>query len=720
MFENAMWVCFDGKAEAPLVRKEFSVHDVVSAQIDICGLGIFELYINGRKVSEDVLVPAWTEYEERNQKENYAMSHRIYYLNYDITEYLTEGQNALGIMLGNGWYNQYVHTIAGNMEYGKPKLCFSMCVKGRSGDVLLVSDRSLKWSAGYTYFNNIYYGDKQDLRRYDENWCKAGYDDSKWDNVIEIPAPKAYMEKQACPADRKIRELTPQLIAERGGIRVYDVGENISGWIRLVASGESGSKVIVRYAEECYEDGRLNFTTCGWKGQVQADEYISDGNGRCCEPHFSYHGFRYFELEGEAEDIRAVVVHADVPVTSRFRCDDAVINWLYDSYIRTQLSNMHMGVPSDCPHRERLGYTGDGQLASEAAMLLFDARQFYRKWINDIFDCQDVNTGHVHHTAPAYGTSGGGPGGWGCAIVVVPYHYYKFFGDRSVLVQAYPKMERWIAYMKTRSEDGLVVREEETGWCLGEWCTPDDVKIPEPYVNTYFLIKSLSYMKEIAGILDIPFTYDDLARQAREALIAAFYDKQSNSFAGSVQGSDAFALDLGLGNQEMMERLARRYDDNPSFDTGIFGTYILIKLLFARGYHDTAIKLLSSEREHTFGYMKNHNATTLWERWNGGAYHPEGNSHNHPMFGACVSRLFIDLLGFHIFDEQLEISPVMPKRLNRFEGSVKTARGSFAAAYEKTDEGFRATITIDTDERVIFRYGNTVMELARGSNVITI
>ncbi|MBQ2812111.1 MAG: hypothetical protein IJE63_02565, partial [Clostridia bacterium] len=315
--------------------------------------------------------------------------------------------------------------------------------------------------------------------------------------------------------------------------------------------------------------------------------------------------------------------------------DDEVLQWLFDTYIRTQLSNVHCCVPSDCPHRERLGYTGDGQLACDAAMTCFDAKDMYLKWMQDIADSQDIYGGHVEHTAPFYG-GGGGPGGWGGAIVFVPYTFYKHYGDKEVLKKYYRNMCKYLEYMENHSEESLVVRSEKGGWCLGDWCTPEKMELPEPFVNTYFYIRAMRCVREIAAIIgeNVPVDMDEREERAIRSVYNKYFDNATGSFCNAVQGADAFAVDLGLGDERTYKNVLAKYSALGKFDTGIFGTDILVRILCERGDKDLARKLLTSrDGIGTFNYMREHGATTLWENWDG------ADSHSHPMFGAVIASM---------------------------------------------------------------------------------
>ena len=267
-------------------------------------------------------------------------------------------------------------------------------------------------------------------------------------------------------------------------------------------------------------------------------------------------------------------------------------------------------------------------------MTVFDAEKMYRKWMQDIADCQDIYTGHVQHTAPFYG-GGGGPGGWGGAMVIVPYIFYKHYGDENVLRKYYPNMLMYFDYLDAHSENSLVMTEEAGGWCLGDWCSPKDRNlIPIPFVNTYFYLKTLQMAMEAAEIIgENPELLKARYERIKKAFLDKFYDKKSGTFCNSAEASDAYGYDLGFGNEKTLKAIVDKYEALGEFDCGIFGTDILIRTLCENGYKDLAYKLLTSEKENTFYNMKKHGATTLWENWDG------AHSHSHPMFGAVVKYL---------------------------------------------------------------------------------
>ena len=251
---------------------------------------------------------------------------------------------------------------------------------------------------------------------------------------------------------------------------------------------------------------------------------------------------------------------------------------MYMLFISTQLNNMHGSFPSDCPHRERLGYTGDGQLCAPAAMLMLDCKEFYKKWIQDIIDCQDKLSGHIQHTAPFMG-GGGGPGGWGSAIITVPFAYYKQYGDIEILKQCYDSCFKWIYYLKNHCENGLVTHEEKDGWCLGDWCTREKTVIPESYVNSCYFVKNLLLMEEIAEILGKPQDADcfsALRADAERAIIENFFDPLTHHFEEGVQGADAYAVWCGIGNEKTLDNIIKKYENLGYFDTGFSALVVAI------------------------------------------------------------------------------------------------------------------------------------------------
>lgn len=696
MFGGAQWLGFDGATRTPVVRASFEAHGAVKAEITICGLGYFELYINGQRVSEDLFVPATSDYCHRDIRVNgqpfdETFRHRCYCLKYDVLPYLREGKNELGAALGPGFFAQETWSFDGSVSFGEVRLCYRLALTDALGNTAeTVSGEDARWRQGEVTACDLFRGETHDLNACPRDWMISDY--SGWNRVRILPPMETDYQLQDCPADRVERTVTPMLLWEGPRGKLYDLGENITGWVVLRDRSKKGETIEVRFGEMLDARGQLeSHYTHNQKWQV-----ISDGAGRLLHPRFTWLGFRYFAVMGSADVAYAAVIHTGAAITSSFRSASPVLNWLYEAYVRTQLGNLHGGIPSDCPHLERRGYTGDGQLACETAMLAIDYRATVRKWMRDILDCQDEKTGHVQNTAP-YTRCGGGPGGWDIAIINVPFNYYVQYGDPQPLSEMYEGMTRYLKYLDAHSEGELVVSDRAGEWCLGDWCTPDPIRLPPPFVNTYFKVKALESMEKIDRILGKPENPDWEARRKRacDAIVKNYYDPETHDFAENIQGANAFALDIGLGDGVTLQHFLDRYEQLDGYDTGIFGTELVTRLLGEKGRYDLEYRLLSSEKPCSFGAMMRAGATTLWEYWAECEYQ---RSLNHPMFGAACKQLFYDALGLRQESgsagwRKVKVEPKFMDWLPQAEGHITTPLGRLAVSCRKTL--LRTEITVD-------------------------
>ncbi len=706
IFKNAKWIECSG-SDAPLFRKSFNAVKGEKAEITICGLGFFKLFINGKKVSGDLLVPNTTCYNQRDLKKltfplNDELSYRIYCMKYDISEYLENGENIIAVMLGNGYYNQITRMAEGDVVYGTPKLCY--LIEKESGSV--ISDETTLSHKGFITYNNLYYGEKHDYSLFPQGYEFCGFNADGFAESRVIPAPESEFFIQFSPADKVIRTVNPVLLKDEGETKLYDIGENTVGYA-VFKCPEKGKTIKVNYAEEIYDE--RPYYGMKFEEGYQEEQFITDGTDREYIPHFTWHGFRYFRVNSDVEPLRVDVVHSDCPVTSSFESDNKNLNWLYEAYIRTQLANMHCGIPSDCPHRERLGYTGDGQLCAETAMMMLDSKEFYRKWLYDIADCQCKISGHVQHTAPLMG-GGGGPSGWGGAIIEVPYRFYKMYGDKELLNEFFPKMLHFLEYLESRSENGLVWREEEKGWCLGDWCPPGGrTQIPETYVNTVLYVRFMQQVIESADILgrqDEAAFLPERIEKVKKAIDIAYFSPANHNYCGDVQGASCLAYRCGMGDDDGRKWMIKKYDELGMYDTGIIATEALTGYLFEIGAGQTAFNLMASDKDVSFAYMARNGATTLWENWSG------RDSRNHPMFGAVTKYIFTYLLGIRQPEksagyEKVVISPVFVDGMNFAKGHITTEKGKICVEYVKN--GSKAEIKVFADPAIeaVFEYGNS-------------
>ena len=686
---GATWIAASDREAYPVIRAAFDLKKVpAEAVLHIIGFGGYVAYLNGQRVTEDLFLPLNTDFEKRETPTGEETAHRILCDDYPVTSLLREGKNVLAVLLGNGWYTGVPH----EKPFGDKKLCFRL-FDGADGTPLVLSDLTARWAPSFVTESVFTRGERQDFTAWDERMLTADFDDSAWSSVVEAPAPDSDFYLSDCPRDCVAEVLTPTLLAKDENGALYDAGVNLSGY--PVLQGRGG-QVTVRFSEILAPDGGLE----EFYGHKQFLDYTVGENPCLLYPRFCWIGFRYFYVTGDCEVVAVHKTHADVAVSSAFDSDNETLNWICRAFINTQLCNMHNGIPSDCPQIERRGYTGDGQLACRAVMRTLDAKAFYRKWMNDIADCQDRISGHVQYTAP-YTHSGGGPGGWGCAIVAVPYEYWKMYGDEEPMREMFDGMLEYFRFLEAHSECDLVTSDRAGEWCLGDWCVPHGVILPPPFVNNYFYIKSMTMVIEIARAIGreevIPQLEERIAARKR-VLCAAYYNQKDGDFLGNVQGANAFGLDIGLGDDRAFDHLVAHYEAQTYYDTGIFGTDIVTRLLFERGRGDLAVRLLCAADPHGFGRWMREGSTTLWEYfdyWRNGVT----RSYSHPMFGAVVSYFYEYLLGItqdagEVGYRNVNIRPAMIEGLNRLNGYMTVPCGRIDVAYERTGDAVSLRVSL--------------------------
>lgn len=726
MIENGQWIACPEEAEVPVIRKAFMLEKPEKGCIEITGLGFFTLFINGQRVTEDCFTPALTDYQPRETNRwNYPLfdetTHRILYLTYDLTPYVRDGENVLEVQLAPGWYRQNERACEGKMSFGKQlKAVFAAEFSDADGKKYICSDGTETWTPSEILFSNLYIGEVHDARLLGE---------AQEPRPVEvIEAPESELTLQTCPPDRVIRIIRPKLLGTVNGKQIYDLGENTTIRVRVAATGQAGDKIRLRFAENLDANGEAEFHSTGSyykrpnkQPQIQEDVFICNGKSHTFRSEYVWHACRYIEVEGSFDELTAEVVHTDAAVISEFHSSNEILNWIYDAYLRTQLGNLHNCIPSDCPHRERLGYTGDGQIVAKTAMLTLDMKDVYRKWIRDIMDGQDITSGHIQHTAPLMG-GGGGPGGWGCAMVIIPDEYDKHYDDEAFLAECYPAMQGWIMYLRNHTENDLVVREEPKGWCLGDWATLYPIRIPEPYVNTCYLADALRRMVRIArrlGRTQDARAYEAYGRRVKKAIRDKYYDRGTGSFCGGVQGADVYAVWAEVTEDDRtLKNLAKRYDELGYFDTGFLGTAILVNVLMHNGYEDIAYQLLTNEHTGSYANMKAHGATTLWEHFDGRA------SHNHPMFGGVVQNFFDGFLGIGQAEggvgyRSLIIAPKIPEQMQQASGSTVLPCGEVRVGWQKNNGTLTIRIAIP-DVPAVCRICGETYELRCGDNTITV
>ncbi|MCR5458248.1 MAG: family 78 glycoside hydrolase catalytic domain [Clostridiales bacterium] len=720
--EKSKWITCNTETSVPIIRRCFETSDVQSASIEITGLGYFELYINGRKVSEDRFVPAFTNYCYRDTLSfkfplDHDMDNKVFYLKYDITDYIKNGENLIEIYLGPGFFVQSLGKGEGNVSFSKKTMArYEIELEGKTGKKYIYSDGTETFINSKIRFSNMYKGEVIDSR----------YNDDEPKNVSIVESFETNMVLQTCPTDKVIYTITPEKVRQNGSISIYDCHENITGVARVLSGAPEGSRISLKFSEVIRKDKTLDYFSTGanWtmsdgSKQIQCDEFVTNGHYEWFEPKFVWHGFRYIEVVGDIDAIEVEVIRTDIKVASKFETDNSTLNWIYDAYLRAQMGNYHGCIPSDCPHRERLGYTGDGEGTFVSASMCFDTKELYLKWIDDIFESQDKKSGHIPHTSPLMG-GGGGPGAFGCAAVIVPYEFYKFYGDKEILSWYYSRMKHWIEYLETRSENGLVVREESApeniiSWCfLGDWDAVGNMTLPPVFVNTCYFIDSLTSMIEICRITgheEDKEYYEKLRSEAEIAIRKEFYDEKTGNWAGDEQGANAFAVWCNLDcDGRGLQNLIADYKDRDILNTGFFGTEKLVGQFIESGKVDEIVTLL----EKSFKTMIDSGATTLWERFDG--YY----SQNHHAYGGFVRHFFDGLAGIKQVNgsvgyKDVVISPKLSEKISKIDCSMNIGNGRKISVLA---EGNHVVADIPEGVHAVLDYGGKTQQLAKGINDI--
>ncbi len=720
MFGNARWIGAEpgNDAKSILIRKSFTAKAKSDATLSLIGLGTFEIFINGKRVSDEYFLPLNSEYEDIDCPKGEKLGHRIYATKYSVGEYLLDGENTLAVLLGFGWYTGIELWDEPQKVYGNKKLIYSLDILSAEGErQTVISDGDELYTDAFVLGGHLHIGETHDYRGWRREFLENGCDLKDFKAVsFEKPVNSEYCYT-GCPAD-KIHELVmPIIVYECDEYKIYDAGRNTTGYPIITVDKDEYSEVNIIFSERL-DDSRRELDSLHI--HKQAFSAIANRGAGDIHPHFTWYAYRFFKVVGDATVKCCAVIHSDIKVNSYFESSSPVLNWIYNTFIDTQLANMHRGIPSDCPHIERLGYTGDGQNTCRSVFHTLDVRDFYRKWIMDIADSQDRLTGHVQNTAP-YILAGGGPGGWGCAIVTVPYEFWKYYGDTALVAELFPFMLRYLDFLNDHSEFYLVTSDHEnTKWCLGDWCTPpDQSNIPAPFVNTYFHIRSIQRVLEIAEAIGRSAEVEYLIERLDKCkwAIDKFYLNslyRDMTYVGNTSGASAFAINAGLGNSTTAEKLASYYDRLGYYDTGIFGTELVTRTLFDMGRADIAYRLLTADEPHGFGKWRKNGETSFPEYWG------TSRSHNHPMFGAVVACLFEYILGIKqegdsVGYEKIIISPVKIDELSYAKGYITTPKGKIFVSYERVGDtteyklevpsGTTARLTIDGAPDVLLSPG---------------
>jgi len=691
---------------SPYLRTIFNIgKPIASARLYVTALGLYEFHLNGERVGCDEFTPGWTDYAKRVQ-----------YQVYDVTSQLRPGANAAGAILGDGWYAGRVGWRHRGYYGDRPKLRAQLIITHTDGsEHLVASDRGWKTAFGAIIENDFMHGEAHDARRELIGWDQADYRDDEWGPATPFPDPGIAISSTLGPTVQATEEITCATAPKKIGVWpnpvwIFDLGQNIAGRVRLKVSGTPGQIIRLRYAEVINPDGSLY--TDNLRAARVTDFYTLRGDpaGETWEPKFTFHGFRYVEVDGHPDDLTAdaitgVVLHNATPRTGSFSCSDPLINQLQRNIDWGQRGNF-LEVPTDCPQRnERLGWMGDAQVFIRTAAWNRDVAGFFNKWQRDITDAQQSDGAmpavvpHIEGVPPD-----GGPA-WADAGVICPWTIYQCYGDKALLAAHYPSFERFIGFLQKNSRHLIRAHPDLGGWQgFGDWLALDGSghvfgNTPKDLIGTAFFAHSSLLVSKIARVLgrnaDVA-KYERLFERVRRAYQQRFVS-HDGLVTGLTQTSYVLTLHFDLAPEslrpKLLAELVRDIETRGhKLTTGFVGASYLPHVLSRFGRLDVAYKLLHQKAWPSWLYAVTQGATTIWERWDGwtkeNGFQDKGmNSFNHYAYGAIGSWLYQVVAGIELDPEQpaykhIRLAPKPGGELTQAQGKLQTMHGEIVSEWK--------------------------------------
>lgn len=719
---KALWITpeWEDKNIHPYMRKSFSIQGKIkSARAYITGMGVYELEMNGVRIGEERLRPYCNAYDAWVQ-----------YQTYDVTDALQQGENAVGVLLGNGWAKGRFGTFGDlNTPYiDSFALLCEIRIEKEDGSVEIIgSDTEWKCKPSPIVNDSIYDGEIYDANLELPGWSKSEYDDASWDGVVEFDASKLGEVRDRLSLPVLIKEtLKPvQLLHTPANEIVLDMGQNMVGWLRLRIHESKGTQIKISYGEVLQED---NFYRDNLRGAKAEYLYTSDGTERIIEPHFTYYGFRYAKLEGftqpiHIDDFTGCVVYSDLEQTGKIETSDPFVNRLFLNALWGQKGNF-LDVPTDCPQRdERMGWTGDAQIFSGTASFNMDTYAFYVKYMQDVYEEQKFSGGMVASVVPSFTQMksqessfiGGGACAWSDCATVIPWEVYLHFGDKTILERQYDSMKDWVEWIRRQDVNSGDRKLWTVGFHFGDWLALDGPIEGGVMGGTdngllasaYYRLSTniLSKTAKVLGLTEDAKFYGTLSEQIKTAIQEEFFSKNGRSTINT-QTAHVVALHFDLLEQGVRERVLRDLQallkkNGMHLKTGFIGTPYLCRSLSDNGDSDSAYKLFFQEDYPSWLYEVIMGATTIWERWN--SIMPDGkisgtdmNSLNHYAYGSIVEWMYRNMCGINPVEEapgfkKFIIKPDVYGKLKYAKATLKSAMGVIESGWIREENG---TLTI--------------------------
>ena len=701
MLDNSKWICMKSKYQTccPVFRKKFKTYKSIEcAYLIITSIGCYEAYINKNRIGDFVLAPGWTSYESRLQVQEY-----------DITKFIGK-ENILDVYVGEGWH---LGRISNNNRHSysaeKPAVILELRIVHKDGSVeKIVSDESFVCASSNILYSSIYDGEIFDSRHRELNWESV--------NILEYS--KNNLISQEGEEIHEIERIKPISISKlSNGKSIIDFGQNLTGYVEFKCSSPEGTVIELVHGEILDSNGDVY--TANLRTAKQNIKYIANGKENIYKPHFTFQGFRYVSVENmevNADEFTAVVIHSDMKRTGYFKCSNEKINKLYQNIIWGQRSN-YVDVPMDCPQRdERLGWTGDAQMFLKAAAYNYNVHKFFVKWLNDLRSDQYEDGGIPEIIPDVLDGKGSSSAAWGDAAVICPWTIYLFYDDKEMLSRHYESMEKWILYIKAQGDNEYIW---DTGFHFGDWLALDAKKgeyigaTPKALIATAFFAYSTSIFIKVGKILGYNMSeYKDLYKKIVQAYKKEFI--KDGRLISETQ--TAYAISILFDLSDDLKKFGAILNDmivknGYKMNTGFVGTPYILHALTKAGYVETAYSLLLQEEFPSWLYSVNLGATTVWEHWdsmdeNGHLWSDDMNSFNHYAYGAVCDWMYETIAGIKIDEEKpafenVILSPIPDKRLKWAEAKVDTAYGTVESKWKFNNNKIEYEFTVPNQATLI-------------------
>lgn len=743
-WHDAKWISdtFDKEfRKAPLLRKSISLEEknIKNARLYVSGVGYYEFFINGAHVSDRKLEPGYTHFDKR-----------VLYSTYDVTSMLQHGENVLAAELGNGWLNIQSLSV---WEFEKarwrmrPRMIAELRITYNDGTVQTIpTDRTWKTNSGACSFNNLYSGEVYDARLVHKGWTTPGFDDKKWMPAIEVEAPAKILTSQQMPPIRVVREVKPVSMRKIDDYTyMYDMGENMTGVCRIQVQGPTGTCVTLAHGELIHDDGTLNqgnieiYFKREKNGlpqhvdpfeRIQTDTYFLSGNGmEIYEPRFTYHGFRYVEVTSTRpltltqESLTGLCMHTDVESVGNFACSNEILNKLVEASCNSYLGNL-FSIPTDCPQREKNGWTADGYVGMDYGLLFYDGITVYEKWMNDFIDNQRER-GDLSGIIPSSGWGYAdwiGPV-WDAALFIIPNNLYKYYGDTRAIEKMWDTCVRYLQYLETREKDGKLT------YGIGDWVFYK-AKTDTHFTSTAFYWLDNVLMAKFADLTGHDGTkYRAKADNLKELINNEWFDAEKKMYANGTQAAQSVGLALGLVPEEhaqaVADNLVRMIRDNGhQLDFGMLGSKFVPAMLVKYGYADDAYKMIIRPEAPSWANWIHRGLTTLPETWVLDKDFKDA-SLNHAFLGDISAWMMNSLAGINPNPKKpgfagIIIRPQFIKGISWAKGEYRSVRGLIRSEWKREGNQIELNIIIPANTEAELQLRDKSVALKTGKNQLTI